>query len=72
MNSLTALQKKKKNNKKQKQQQYEILTKTLWLQDTIVQNSLVSHPQMIYTPIWNSVLVHQRKKNFFTFPQIDT
>ena len=37
---------------------FGILTKTLWLQGAKVQNSLVSHLQMIYAPISNSVLVH--------------
>ena len=37
---------------------FVILTKILCLQSTRVQNSLVSHLQMIYPPISNNVLVH--------------
>ena len=37
---------------------FGILTKMLWLQGTIVQNSLVTHLQMIYAPISNIFLVH--------------
>ena len=60
-------QKKPKKNKSTFIFDFGILAKMLWIQVTIVQNSLVSHLQMIYAPISNSVLVHYRKKNFFKF-----
>ena len=58
MNPLTVLQKQKKEKTNWTCiLDFEILTKTLWLQGTIVKNSLISHLQMMHAPISNSALV---------------
>ena len=58
--SFNCFEKKKKKKKKRWTCSFEfrIPTKTLWLQGAILQNSLVSHLQIIYAPISNSVLVN--------------
>ena len=60
--SFNCFEKKKKKKKKKKRWtcsfEFGIPTKTLWLQGAILQNSLVSHLQIIYAPISNSVLVN--------------